>query len=176
MRIRSEQIENWDRLDCQLRSAHAVTVALFRDVIETAGVRTVVGRRQPTNHQHTLVAAPRLQARFPHRPDSDVLSDSISLFFIVRNRSGLWIAREAEGRVGGIFLFRKSALRFAKENSGKSGSATMFLSERLELDLHNRGNWVVARVATVLSLVSWYIPLYPPPIPLLEKRRKAGLF
>jgi hypothetical protein len=105
-----------------------------------------------------------------------VLSDSIALFFIARNRSGLWIAREAEGRTGGIFLFRKSALRFNKKNSGKSGSATMFLSDRLELDVQNRGNWLVARVATVLNLISGFIPPYPPPIPLLEKRRKAGLF
>jgi hypothetical protein len=105
-----------------------------------------------------------------------VLSDSIALFFIACNRSGLWIAREAEGRTGGIFLFRKSALRFAKKNSGKGGSATMFLSERLELDVPNRGNWFVAWVATLLNLVSRYIPPYPPPIPLLEKQRKAGLF
>jgi hypothetical protein len=39
VRIRSVQTASWDRLDCQLQSAHAGTVALFRDVMGSAGDR-----------------------------------------------------------------------------------------------------------------------------------------
>jgi hypothetical protein len=60
-------------------------------------------------------------AQFPRRAHSDVLSDSIPFYFIARNRVGLWVAREAEGRAGGIFLFKQSALRFAETNSAPHG-------------------------------------------------------
>ena len=39
MRLRTAQTASWDRLNCQLQSAHAVTVALFRDVMGSAGER-----------------------------------------------------------------------------------------------------------------------------------------
>ena len=77
-----------------------------------------------------------------------------------------------EGRTGGVFLFKKSALRFAKKNSGTSGCATMFLAERLELDVENRGNRLIAWIGALLNLVTRYVPDYPPPIPLLERQRK----
>jgi len=73
-------------------------------------------------------------------PDPDVLSATIPAFFIGRNGSGLWVAREARGRTGGIFLFRSSALSFAHAQSGAAGCATIFPSERFELDLANEGN------------------------------------
>jgi len=37
-------------------------------------------------------------AELPERPDRTVLSDSIPLFFIGRDRNGFWVARESEGR------------------------------------------------------------------------------
>jgi hypothetical protein len=92
--------------------------------------------------------------KFPERPDSDVLGSSIPLFFITRNKIGLWIAREAEGHTGGIFLFKRSALRFAKTSSGASGCATMSLANRLELDIENRGSRLVAWVAALLKLLT----------------------
>jgi hypothetical protein len=102
-----------------------------------------------------------------------VLNESITLFFIARNRVGLWLAREAEGRTGGIFLFKRAALRFAQQNSGASGCATMFLAERLELELQNRGNQLIGWIGKLLYLVAQYVPDYPPPLPMLEKRRKT---
>ena len=66
------------------------------------------------------------------------------MFFIGRNKNGLWVAREAEGRTGGVFLLRRSALRFAKKNSAPAGCATMFLAERFELSVQNQGNPLVS--------------------------------
>ena len=111
--------------------------------------------------------------KFPRRPDSDVLSNLIPLFFITQNKAGLWIAREAEGRTGGVFLFRRSALRFAKSWSGATGCATMFLSARLDLDIENRGNRLVALLGGLLKLLTRYVPDYPPPIPMLDRRPRS---
>ena len=133
----------------------------------------IEGAYQRTVDKYKRVRAAGRVPKFPRRPQSDVLSDSITLFFIGRNRVGLWIAREAEGRTGGIFLFKKSALRFAQQNSGGSGCATMFLAERLELDVENRGNQLIGWIGRVLSLVAQFVPDYPPPLPMLEKRSKS---
>ena len=59
----------------------------------------------------------RVPAALPKRPDSGVLNRSIPLFFISRNRHGFWLVREANGRAGGMFLLRRSALRFAQEGA-----------------------------------------------------------
>jgi hypothetical protein len=132
--------------------------------------RTTEGRDKLAVDQHKHVLAGHKVAKFPRRPPSSVLSGSISLFFLARSRVGLWIAREAEGRTGGIFLFKKSALRFAQQNGG---GATMFLAERLELDVENRGNKLIGWIGRVLSLGAQHFPEFPPPLPMLEKRRKS---
>ena len=72
---------------------------------------------------------------FPRRPDISVLSEAIPLFYIGQNGKGLWVAREADGRSGRIFLFRRSAVRFAREKSEPLGCAMMFLREPLELKI-----------------------------------------
>jgi hypothetical protein len=133
----------------------------------------IEGGNQRTVDKYTGVRAAGPGSKFPRRPQSDVLSDSITLFFIARNRVGLWIAREANRRTGGIFLFKKSALRFAQGNSGTSGCATMFLAERLELDVKNCGNQLIGWIGGVLNLVAHCVPDYPPPLPMLKKRRKS---
>jgi hypothetical protein len=111
---------------------------------------------------------------FPERPNSDALSESIPLFFIGRNALGFWVAREAKGRAGGVFIFRRSALRFASSNSAPAGSATMFLNDRLELDVKNQGNPLAAVLAGIASRLSHFVPKYPPPLAIgqqkLEKR------
>jgi hypothetical protein len=58
---------------------------------------------------------PASVTRLPQRPDPSVLSETIPLFFIGRNREGFWVARDAHGRVGGIFVLKQSALKFAIE-------------------------------------------------------------
>jgi hypothetical protein len=61
---------------------------------------------------------------------------------------------------------------FRQKNSGRSGCATMFLAERLERDVENQGNRLIAWTGALLNLVTRYVPDYPPPIPLLERQRK----
>jgi hypothetical protein len=77
--------------------------------------------------------------RLPQRPDASVLNEAIPLFYVGRNRRGLWVAREAEGRSGGIFLTRRAAARFAEESCEPGGCATMYVSEPLELDFASSG-------------------------------------
>ena len=75
--------------------------------------------------------------------DPGVVNASIPTFFVGRNRDGFWIARDAKGENGGVFLFKGSALAFARRTSWPSGCATVFPSERFELDVENHGNPLV---------------------------------
>lgn len=61
---------------------------------------------------------------------------------------------------GGVFLFKRSGLRFAQENSAPIGGATMFLAEGFELDVENRGNPLVAWLDSALGIVNRFIPAY----------------
>jgi hypothetical protein len=79
--------------------------------------------------------------------DPDIVSASIPAFFIGRNRAGFWVAREANGRMGGIFLFKSSAVRFAHVQSAPAKCALIFPSETFELDIENRGNPLITQVA-----------------------------
>jgi len=108
------------------------------------------------------------KVKFPQRPDPRVLSASIPLFFIGRNKYGFWVARAAEGRVGGIFLMKRSALRFATKNSAPAGCATMFLSERFELDVENQGGVLAAGLDAMIRIIA--APAPPPP-PLRPGRK-----
>ena len=85
-------------------------------------------------------------AKLPQRPDRNILSEATPLFFIGQNRDGLWVARDVDGRVGGIFLLKQSALKFADKNAPPVGCAKMFLSGRFELDIKNKGNPFVAHL------------------------------
>ena len=84
-------------------------------------------------------ATPRVPAILPNRPDARVLNRAIPLFFIGRNKHGFWLAREAKGRIGGMFLLRRSALRFAQEASARHGCATMFVAKTFEIATWNIG-------------------------------------
>jgi hypothetical protein len=101
-------------------------------------------------------------AQLPPRPDETVLSDSIPLFFIGRNRSGFWVARESRGRSGGLFLFRWSAARFARKKSSPRGCATMLVEPTIELDLPNQGNQLVEPIGTTIGVVGRRAPLVTP--------------
>ncbi len=117
--------------------------------------------------------APGTATKFPQRPDARVLSETIPLFFIGRNKNRLWVAREAEGQTGGVFLLKRSALRFAKKNSVPVGCATMFLTERFELDVENQGNPFVTWLDAIRRAWRRLIPKYPPPIPIGRKKFKG---
>jgi hypothetical protein len=92
-------------------------------------------------------------AKFEHavtsfaRPGPDVLSRSIPVVFIGRNRDGFWVARDADGKFGGLFWRKGSALHFAKTNAGPAGCAALFPQDRFELDLENHGNPLLAGLA-----------------------------
>jgi hypothetical protein len=113
-------------------------------------------------------------AVFPQRPSSGALSESIPLFFIGRNALGFWVAREALARTGGVFIFRRSALRFANISSAPSGCATMFLSEGLELDVKNQGNPLAAALVKIASRLSRLIPKYPPRLAIGQQKLEKG--
>jgi hypothetical protein len=81
------------------------------------------------------------------RPGPDVLNRTIPVVFIGRNRAGLWVARDADGKFGGLFWRKGSALHFAKTNAGPAGCAALFPRARFELDLENHGNPLVAGLA-----------------------------
>jgi hypothetical protein len=96
--------------------------------------------------------------RLPMRPDCHVLSTAIPLFYIGQNKHGFWVVREAEGRNGGLFLRRQSALRFARD-SEPAGCATMFLGEPLELDVENEGGRLVAALTAAIEFTERRLPV-----------------
>ena len=83
--------------------------------------------------------------------DPDVVSASIPAFFIGRNKAGLWVAREANGRVGGLFLFKSSAVDFANHQSEPVRCALVFPTESFELDVENGGNPLIVLTARLLE-------------------------
>jgi hypothetical protein len=120
------------------------------------------------NEHKLATAGPTPVVKFPRRPDPRVLSTSIPLFFVGRNKYGFWVVRAAEGRAGGIFLLKRSALRFAARNSAPAGCATMFLSERFELDVENQGGVLAAGLDAMIRVIT--APA-PPPAPVIASRK-----
>jgi hypothetical protein len=133
----------------------------------------VTGTEKTANQPEQWPAAPDTATKFARRPDARVLSETIPLFFIGRNKNGLWVAREAEGRTGGVFLFKRSAVRFAAKTSAPAGCATMFLAERFELDVENQGNPLVTWLDAIRRGWRRLIPDYPPPMPIGRKKFKG---
>ena len=122
--------------------------------------------RQAVNGLDTL-------ASFPKRPDISVLSETIPLFYIGQNNDGFWVAREASGRCGGVFLLRRSALRFAQQKSVPAGCATMLLNDPLELDVTNEGSRIVEPLTELVDLVRRRAPTFTAFVSmLLTKWRK----
>jgi hypothetical protein len=92
---------------------------------------------------------PTVTAQF--RPlDPGIVNEAIPAFFIGRNKEGFWVARDAKGQIGGIFLLENSALSFATRNSRPTGCATIFPSERFELDLENKGNSLITYLGSLI--------------------------
>ena len=118
---------------------------------------------QPVGQVEQRAAGAKRES-FPHRPNPQTLSETIPLYFIARNKNGFWIAREAEGRTGGIFIFQWSALRFAKKFAAPVGCATMFLPQHLELDGVNRGPKITAWLNALIGELRNIIPNHPPAI------------
>jgi hypothetical protein len=115
-------------------------------------------QQQTQQRSDKLYVLPEQVPQLPPRPDRSVLSDSIPLFFVGPSQSGFWVARESEGRSGGIFLFRRSAARFARKKSSPGGCATMFV-EHLELDVPNQGGRVAELIARAMNVTKRRVPL-----------------
>ena len=89
----------------------------------------------------------------PFRPlDAGIVSDAIPAFFIGRNGDGFWVARDAKGRIGGLFLRKASAVSFARTQGGPAGCATIFPADRFELDLKNSGNPLIPYLRPLMRL------------------------
>jgi hypothetical protein len=94
-----------------------------------------------TTKQRRPHAALPAVVNFPYRPDASIINESIPLFYIGQNKKGRWVVREAEGRSGGLFLFKQWAVRFARRQSEPFGCAIMFLAEPIELDIDSQGRY-----------------------------------
>ena len=104
-------------------------------------------------HRGTLPTEKSTRFTAPFQPlDTSIVSEAIPVFFIGRNKEGFWVARDAKGQIGGIFLLENSALSFARKNSQPTGCATIFPSERFELDLENNGNPLVGHLGSMMRL------------------------
>jgi len=64
--------------------------------------------------------------------------------FVGRNKDGIWVARDVDAKIGGIFLFEKSALNFANRHTWPVRCAIIYPSEKFELDIENDGNRLLA--------------------------------
>jgi hypothetical protein len=115
---------------------------------------TAVGRDGERRGDLPLDQSATVIAQF--RPlDPGIVNDAIPAFFIGRNREGFWVARDVNGRIGGIFLLENSAVAFARKNSQPTGCATIFPSEPFELDLENSGNPLVTQLRPLMRLWRW---------------------
>jgi hypothetical protein len=96
--------------------------------------------------------------QLPGRPDAAILSNAIPFFYIGRNRHGFWVAREAEGKIGGLFMCQRSALRFARKLSKPLGCATMLLNGPFELDIANHGSRIAVLLTAALEIATRRLP------------------
>jgi hypothetical protein len=106
--------------------------------------------------------------------DPGILNETIPAFFVGRNKEGFWVARDAHGQIGGIFLLENSALSFARRNSEPAGCATIFPSERFELDLENRGNPLAAHLGSLVHFVRRIAQQVTACIGQVTRRSSAG--
>ncbi len=118
-----------------------------------------VGHGQGTTPPHRPFAGSTTATQLPRRPDASALSEAIPLFYIGRNKYGVWVVRAAEGPSGGLFLFKQSAARFARRQSEPDGCAMMFLTEPFELDVDNQGSRFAGLLAAASKVVAGRAPL-----------------
>jgi len=83
--------------------------------------------------------------------DPSVVNVTIPAFLIDRNMEGFWVARDAKGQTGGIFLLENSAVSFAKELSSRPGCP----EHRFELDVENMVNPLARPLASWIRLIHW---------------------
>lgn len=114
---------------------------------------TAPGQKLPPESSATPAGRGRAVTSF-QRPGPDVLNRTIPAVFIGRNRNGVWVARDADGKFGGLFWRQGAAVRFARVNAGPAGCAAVFPQGRFELDLDNSGNPLPGRLGILKRLLA----------------------
>jgi len=90
------------------------------------------------------------------RPDARILNEAIPLVAIGRNQAGFWVARDCDSSTGRAFVFKGSAIRFAKRMKGRSGCALMFVNDGLELEPADTGTSQFTSLASIArNLLVW---------------------
>jgi hypothetical protein len=119
--------------------------------------RALAGHERWLNSSREKFSTSVLASIPPARPTTTLLSEVIPLFYIGQNDNGFWVVRDDQSRLGGLFLFKRSALRFAKNRS--AGCATMVIPEPLELDVENQGNQFITLLGLAINLVARRMPI-----------------
>jgi len=128
----AEQVRTWRIPETQLMRPNPM---------RHAPTRSAAASEQEGGRSGMLPAGEAATETSQFRPlDPGIVNETIPAFFIGRNKEGFWVARDVNGRIGGLFLLENSAVWFARENSRPAGCVTIFPSERIELDLENNGN------------------------------------
>jgi hypothetical protein len=83
------------------------------------------------------------------------LNEAIPLVAIGRNRAGLWVARDCDSSIGRAFIFKGSAVRFAKRMKRPGACALMFVNDGLELAPSSTNANQSQTVQIARSLVVW---------------------
>jgi hypothetical protein len=89
------------------------------------------------------------------RPDARILNEAIPLVAIGRNQAGLWVARDCDSSIGRAFIFKGSAIRFAKRMKRPGPYALMFMKEGLELAIGNANANQSQKAQLVRTLLIW---------------------
>jgi hypothetical protein len=146
----------WQRLETMLFAYREMLDAFVSSRMQQAVTKAerARSRRRGRSHPNSSPDQSGIVAVHLGPLDRNVLSEAIPAFFVGRNMAGLWVAREANGRVGGIFLLKNSALSFARAQSGAVACATIFPSERFELDLENEGNPFAVHLAALMQFAA----------------------
>jgi hypothetical protein len=92
----------------------------------------------------------RSVVKFPSRSELAFLNETIPLFYIGQNRDGFWVARDADGRSGGVFFFKASAVRFARAQTAATGCAL--------IDCDNEGSQAVEILGAAIALARRRVP------------------
>jgi hypothetical protein len=118
-----------------------------------APTHSTAAPEQDSRRAGILPPGSNASTRAPFQPlDPGIVNEAIPAFFIGRNKDGFWLARDAKGKLGGMFLFESSALSFARRHARPLGCATIFPSERFELDLENQGNPLIEHLGPLVRL------------------------
>jgi hypothetical protein len=68
-------------------------------------------------------------------PSMRTKTEKTPLFFIGQNRRGNWVAKMKHGLIGGLFINRAAALKFALFENGNHPEAVVAVPGVLELDM-----------------------------------------